>query len=152
MVRIRKAEVKDISDLLPLVAAYWEFESIAGFEAEGVGRQLERLLTAPRLGAGWIASVDERPVGYLLAVYVFSLEHMGITAEIDELFVSSSERYAAVGSTLLSVAEAECAEIGCTKVSLQLSRRNDAARGFYINRGYTTRSGYELMDKTLRSG
>lgn len=149
MTRVRRARAKDTSALLPLVAAYWDFEAIAGFEAQRVTPHLERLLSEPNLGAGWIALAEGTAVGYLLAVYVFSLEHMGLTAEIDEFFVIPPERGGRVGSELLRNAEIEFARVGCTNVSLQLSRGNDAARRFYRRHGYTERSGYELLDKML---
>lgn len=152
MTQIRKASANDVSVLLPLVKAYWDFEAISGFEVQRVAPQLERLLSEPRLGAGWIALADDIPVGYLLAVYVFSLEHMGLTAEIDEFFVSPLGRNAGVGSAMLRAAESEFAQAGCTNVSLQLSRGNDAARRFYHHHGYEERSGYELLDKMLPAG
>ena len=42
-------------------------------------------LEAP--GRAWIARVYGEPAAYLLAVYVFSLEYQGLTAEIDEFYV-----------------------------------------------------------------
>lgn len=152
MAVIREAEANDIATLLPLVAAYWSFESIPGFDPARVASQLERLLSTPSLGVGWIASADNIAVGYLLAVYVFSLEHMGITAEIDEFFVIPAERASGVGSELLRTAETEFIRMGCTNVSLQLSRGNDSARHFYRRFGYAERSGFELLDKMLPSG
>lgn len=149
MALIREAEVNDTASLLPLVADYWRFESIPGFDPASVAPQLERLLSSPNLGAGWIALADNMAVGYLLAVYVFSLEHMGITAEIDEFYVIPAERASGVGSELLRTAESEFIRIGCTNVSLQLSRGNDSARHFYRRFGYTQRLGFELLDKML---
>jgi GNAT superfamily N-acetyltransferase len=151
MRQVRKATVKDIPALLPLIAAYWDFESISGFEAQNIALQLEHLLSEPHLGAGWIATADTGSIGYLLAVYVFSLEHGGLTAEIDELFVSPPARGAGMGSGLIRAAEAEFTQIGCTNVSLQLSRHNDWARRFYHRFGYEERSGYELLDKKLNA-
>jgi GNAT superfamily N-acetyltransferase len=149
MVQVRKATGDDVSALLPLVEAYWDFESISGFDSDQIARQLKRLLSEPHLGVGWIALEDDDAVGYLLAVYVFSLEHQGLTAEIDELFVSPIGRNAGVGTELLDGAHVEFARIGCTNVSLQLSRQNAAARRFYHRHGYTERASYELLDKTL---
>ncbi len=149
MAHLRRATASDLPSLLPLVAAYWDFESITGFDPSRVAPPLARLLSEPHLGAGWIASIDGAPVGYLLAVYVFSLEHLGLTAEIDELFVTPPGRAAGVGSALLQIAEAEFTRVGCTNVSLQLARGNDAARRFYHRHGYTERAGYELLDKPL---
>lgn len=152
MTRIQQATLKDVPALIPLVANYWQFEAIANFEPQAVAVQLKRLLSEPGIGTGWIAFVGDIPVGYLIAVYVFSLEHLGITAEIDELFVLPSERGKGIGTELLKVAESEFLRTGCTNVSLQLSRNNDAARTFYHRQGYAERSIYELLDKALQGG
>jgi GNAT superfamily N-acetyltransferase len=45
--------------------------------------------------------VEGVAAGYLLAVYVFSLEHLGVTAEIDEFFVLQSRRRHGVGTEFL---------------------------------------------------
>lgn len=127
VIRIQRATANNALALIPLVAEYWRFEAIADFEPERVTVQIKRLLSDPGLGAGWIAYVEDVPVGYLFAVYVFSLEHLGVTAEIDELFVLPSERGKGIDTELLKVAESEFLRSGCTNVSLQLSRSNDAA-------------------------
>lgn len=152
MAEIRKAAPADVPTLLPLVEEYWRFEAISGFESGSVAAQLHRLFSESRLGAGWIATSDGVAVGYLLAVYVFSLEHLGITAEIDEFFVLPSQHGRGIGAELLEVAESEFRQVGCTNVSLQLSRHNNAARAFYHRHQYAERSGYELLDKMLHDG
>jgi GNAT superfamily N-acetyltransferase len=146
---IRPVTPADVPALLPLVEQYWIFEGIEGFEPAAVGRELERVLGDPRLGSGWIATVRGQAVGYLLAVYVFSLEHLGLTAEIDEFFVLPSARGRKVGEQLLALAEAEFMRRNCMNVSLQLGRGNDRARAFYRRQGYGERAGFELLDKTL---
>ena len=150
MLQIRQATIDDVPVLLPLVEDYWAFEGISGFDPPRVSEQLTRLFSEPRLGCGWVAFMDGQPVGYLVAVYVFSLEHLGLTAEIDEFMVLDQHRGQGVGSALLAIAESTFARAGCTEVSLQLSRRNDAGRAFYQRRGYSERSGYELLDKALQ--
>jgi GNAT superfamily N-acetyltransferase len=146
---VRRAAAGDVPALLALIEQYWAFEDIAGFDPARVGGQLERLFADPRLGAGWLAEVNRKPAGYLLAVYVFSLEHLGLTAEIDEFFVLPSCRGQGAGSQLLQAAEAEFARVKCTNVSLQLGRGNDVAREFYRRHGYSDRAGFELLDKML---
>ena len=149
MVEIRQATARDVAYLVPLIAEYWRFEKISGFAPERVAAQLAHLLSSPNLGVGWLASGEGVAVGYLLAVYVFSLEHLGLTAEIDELFVLPAQRGRGAGAMLLRVAEKEFVHAGCTNVSLQLSRGNEAARGFYRRHAYRERDGYELLDKRL---
>lgn len=146
---VRPIAAGDVPALLRLVEEYWAFEDIAGFDPVPVGEQLHRLCADSRLGAGWIAHVGNRPAGYLLAVYVFSLEHLGLTAEIDEFFVLPSLRGRGAGAALLQAAESEFRRQHCTNVSLQLGRGNDPARAFYRAHGYRERPGYELLDKML---
>lgn len=149
MIKIQKAEIKDVPFFLPLIESYWRFEGVPGFDSKRIEVQLKLLFSYPSLGAGWIAMMEGAAVGYLLAVYVFSLEHFGLTAEIDEFFVLPPHRGQGVGKTLLNTAEHDFVRTGCTNVSLQLSRGNDSARGFYHHRGYTDRSTYELLEKAL---
>jgi GNAT superfamily N-acetyltransferase len=151
MTRIAQATVSEVPALIPLVADYWTFESIAGFDPARIATQLTRVLSEPGLGAGWVAFEEGVAVGYLLAVYVFSLEHSGLTAEIDELFVLPSQRGKGVGAALLAIAESEFVRRGCTNVSFQMSSTNDSGRAFYRRHGYVERSGYELLDKSLSS-
>ncbi len=101
----RRARADDIGALTELVEKYWRFEGIAGFDAARIGAQLRRLVSDERLGACWIAEKGGAPVGYLLAVYVFSLEHFGMTAEIDEFFIRPDARGKGLGSRLLKTAE-----------------------------------------------
>ena len=142
----------DIPALLRLIEEYWIFEDIAGFDPARVTVELERLLADPALGSGWIAWAGHDATAYLLAVYVFSLEHLGLTAEIDEFFVLHSFRGREIGSELLRVAETEFIRRKCTNVSLQLGHENDRARAFYREHGYGERAGFELLDKMLPHG
>lgn len=146
---MRAARPADVPDLLGLVAQYWSFEGLAGFDARRLSRELERLCAREHPGGAWIAHADGAPAGYLLLVYVFSLEHHGLTAEIDELFVLPQYRGRGLGAQLLRAAEAAAAAAGCTNISLQLRRDNDAARAFYRRHGYGARAGYALLDKSL---
>jgi len=145
---IEKAGKQDIPELLRLVRRYWEFEGLQGDDGR-VTATLEALLDRPDRGGAWLARVDGTAAGSLLAVYVFSLEHLGLTAEIDEFYVSQDYRARGLGSGLLRAAEAEFAGLGCTNVSLQLARDNHAARAFYHHHGYAERAGFELLDKML---
>jgi GNAT superfamily N-acetyltransferase len=146
---VRPVTAADIPALLPLVEQYWIYEDITHYDAGRVRTQLERMCTDPTLASGWLAHSRGQPVGYLLAVYVFSLEHLGLTAEIDEFFVLPSARGRKIGDGLLKAAEAEFVRRGCTNVALQLGRGNERARVFYRAHGYAERSGYELLDKML---
>lgn len=149
---VRRAAGTDIPMLLPLIEDYWRFERIDGFDAARVATELDRLLGDARLGAAWLAVAGNAPAAYLLAVYVFSLEHLGLTAEVDEFFVRPDFRGRGIGDRMLGIAEQEFTAAGCTNVALQLGHDNDSGRRFYLRHGYAPRSGFELLDKMLPTG
>src|ERR1041384_8321430 len=95
---IHAATVEDIDSLLPMVAEYWRFENIEGFDPARMRALLTRVLEDPSLSRVSIAHVFRQPAAYLLAVFVFSLEHQGLTAEIDEFFVVPQHRGLGIGA------------------------------------------------------
>lgn len=151
-VRIKVIEEDDLRMLLPLIRLYWDFEDISNFDPDRIEEQLKVFLARPQLGLGWLArSDDENPVavGYMLAVYVFSLEHLGLTAEIDEFFILPEYRAKGIGSLMVETAEKEFQKAGCTNVSLQVDVDNSSAHEFYQNRGYGRRPRFVLLEKDL---
>ena len=146
---IRPAKSEDIDTLLPMIEAYWRFEAIEGFDVTRMRRIVARLLEDASLGRIWIATVYGEPAGYLLAVYVFSLEFQGQTAEIDEFYIQPQHRNLGLGARMLGAAEAQFRSEGCTNVSLQIGRSNEAARRFYRGQGFDDRAGYEIVSKML---
>jgi GNAT superfamily N-acetyltransferase len=148
-IQINLATPRDSTALVPLVEQYWRFEAIEGFDAARVAALLEQVLADPSLGRAWMATVAGEPAGYLLAVFVFSLEYQGLTAEIDELFVAYPHRKLGLGGRLLDAAESHFRSSGCTHVALQIGRDNEAARAFYQRRGFSGRNGFELVSKPL---
>jgi GNAT superfamily N-acetyltransferase len=146
---IRLATVGDIAAVAGLVERYWEFESIGGFDRLRIEALLRGLLSAPERGACWVAEIEGGVCGYLLAVFMFSLEHGGLMAEIDELFVSHDMRSAGVGAAMVAAAERDLAGRGLVRLQLQLGVGNERARLFYERLGLSRRAGYELLDKPL---
>lgn len=149
---VRQARASDLDSLSMLVEEYWRFESIDGFDATRVQSLLRSLIAEPLVGTVWVAENGERLAGYLVAVTVFSLEHGGTTAEIDELFVRPACRGSGAGLALLQAAEAHAAESGCRNISLQVGVTNAGARRFYRRAGYAERNGYDLLEKDLSGG
>jgi ribosomal protein S18 acetylase RimI-like enzyme len=151
MPTIRCAQVADAVDLAALVEEYWAFERIGGFDRARVEKSLRTLAAEPGRGACWIAEHRGATAGYLIAVYMLSLEFGGIAAEIDEFFVRPAWRGTGVGAALLGECEREMRRAGIVRVQLQLAVANERARGFYRQHGFQQRSGYELLDKPLAS-
>ncbi len=147
----RPAHTGDVDQITDLVDHYWAFEQIAGFDRRTVRQQLTRLITSDQLGTALVATHEHTLIGYLLLVYVFSLEHRGLTAEIDELFVLTESRSQGHGAALLRLAETIAVSRGCSHLSLQLGRQNGRGRSFYQRHGFSRRGGFELLEKHLAS-
>jgi GNAT superfamily N-acetyltransferase len=146
---IRPAHAGDIPQLLGLIRRYWDFEGIEGFSALHIELVLKELLGAPARGAIWVADEQGALVAYLIVVLMVSIEHQGLMAEIDELFVLPEARSRGTGSQLLAAAEAGLARRNCLRLQLQLRSGNARARSFYERLGFAARAGYELLDKPL---
>ncbi len=80
---VRLAAIADVAGIAALAERYWELEGIGGFDRPRIESLLGNLISSPQLGACWVAEADGRLVGYLLAVFMLSLEHGGLMAEID---------------------------------------------------------------------
>jgi len=148
-VAVRCAKGSDVPQLLALVRRYWQFEGLGTFDALRLEVLLQELIRSPVRGQVWVAERTGTLCGYLVLVYLVSLEHQGLMAEIDELFVLPEARGVGLGSALLGAAEAALAHAGCVRLQLQLAVANEAARAFYARRGYQPRAGYGLLDKPL---
>jgi GNAT superfamily N-acetyltransferase len=145
---IRLADAADLLDLTSLIQRYWEFEHIEGFKAARIATLLIDLFHAADRGQIWVARQGDRSVGYLLAVYLFSLGHGGLMAEIDKLFVIPEKRAHKIGGALLDAATAAISQHGITH--LQLGIHNTHGKRFYGQHGFEALSEYTLLYRSLQ--
>jgi GNAT superfamily N-acetyltransferase len=149
-VLVRLGVDTDVPSIASLVERYWQVEGIGGFDRTAVEATLRSLLSGPERGGCWVAEEDSELCGYLTAVYMLSLEHGGVMAEIDEIFVQPKLRSSGVGTLLIVAAERVMAAQGLVRLQLQLGIDNHRGRRFYERHGFHRRSGYELFDKPLQ--
>jgi ribosomal protein S18 acetylase RimI-like enzyme len=150
-VEIRALAASDSGQVLPLIEAYWRHDGIAGYEPARLRRQLHEFLSTPAYGRGWLAARMGAAVGYLLCTLVYSFEHGGLMAEIDELFVTPEHRRHGIGQALLATARAELAGRRCGWLQMQVADGNTQSQGFYARLGFKEKSGYRLWVAPLRA-
>jgi GNAT superfamily N-acetyltransferase len=148
---IRPAVVADSAEIARLVSQYWDFESIDGFDPVRIEGLLRDALAAPDRAACWVAANNGRIVGYLLIVFVLSLEYGGLMAEVDEFFVEPDARGCGIGVAMLRSAEEALRRLGVERLQLQLGVENQGAREFYSRCGFARRLGFDLWEKPLSS-
>jgi len=147
---IRPLKNRDLPKLLKLAQAYWQDEKIRGFRPEGYRRLAVTISKNPSCGKIWVAMTGDRLIGYLVMVFLMSLEYGGMAAEIDELYVDGSERGRGVGTALLKAAEKGLLQRRITRMSLRVGKSNLAGTGFYKKHGFRKRDEFLVMDRKSR--
>jgi ribosomal protein S18 acetylase RimI-like enzyme len=147
---IREATAADLERLVDLIGAYWRHDGIAGFDPARLAAQVREFLADPALGRAWLGTVDGRAEAYLLCTFVYSFEHGGRMAEIDELYVAERCRGHGVGTRLVEHAIATTARAGCVALQMQVADGNDGAQAFYASLGFTVKAGYRLWVRERR--
>ena len=143
-VSVRSITLHDVDSVLGLIHAYWQHEAIAGFDPVRLRDQLRDFLIHSVYGCGWLVEDAGATVGYLLCTFVYSFEHGGRMAEIDEFFVAQSHRGRGLGRRLLASAREELSGRGFTMLQMQVAEGNEKARSFYARQGFVEKSGCRL--------
>jgi GNAT superfamily N-acetyltransferase len=146
---VRLAVAADVPKLARLVEQYWHFERISGFDTEEIQKLLRMLVSQPQLGAVWLATMSADAVGYAIVTFMFSLEHRGMMAELDEMFILPEARSHGLGARFLAATEKHLGAHEFVRLQLQVDRENHRARSFYVHHGFQDRAAYQLLDKPL---
>jgi ribosomal protein S18 acetylase RimI-like enzyme len=139
----------ELDALLPLVEAFYAHFGY-GFEACRKRELLSGLLDDPAAGRLWLIHDGDRPIGYLLLAFSFSLEMDGRIAFVDELFIAPEGRSRGAGARALALAEEACRALGITVLRLEAEADNTRAAALYQRQGYVD-LGRRLLSKPLES-
>lgn len=138
----------DLAQLLPLVVQFYQHFKYA-VDPEVKRAALLALLDKPVLGRIWMICVDEKPVGYMILVFSFSLESNGDTACIDEFYIEPAARGHGLGAAALRFAEDTCRAMGMTALHLESEDTNPRATALYLRHGFVD-LGRRLLKERLQ--
>jgi hypothetical protein len=68
---VRLAISADTLQIARLVEHYWRFEQIEGFDTREIQTLLNTLVSQPKLGAVWLATIGREPAGYAIVTFMF---------------------------------------------------------------------------------
>lgn len=145
----RPATAPDVPALLGLMHAFYT-DAGYPFSEPGARAAVLHLLANDRVGRIWIAREDQEPLGYLVLTFGYSLEHHGVVAFVDELFVAADWRGRGLGTSALALAEAECRTLGVRTLQLEVERGNVGAQELYRRTGFNDHGRF-LLAKRLTS-
>ena len=133
--KIRPATQSDSARILPLIEAYYAFDSI-DFDARAIRPALSRLLRDKSLGRCWVIDAGDLLAGYAILTYNYDLEFGGTEGVITEFFIASNYRREGLGASMIATIRDFCRSARIGSIELQVSRGNRRARAFYQALGF----------------
>ena len=135
MLTIDRVDAATLPEAVELLAAQFAEHRIA-LAVERLESALAGLIGAAGYGAVLLAREGGRGVGLAAVSYLWTLEHGGLAAWLDELYVVPERRGAGVGSALLERAAAVALEAGCSTIDLEVDREHQRAERLYERTGF----------------
>ena len=144
MTEIVRATPTDLDELLPLVAAFHEFEEVE-LSAAARHAAVSGLLDSDVYGDIWLATEGQTIIGYAAICFGYSIEFGGRDAFLDEVYVVPERRKAGLGIGLLKQSLKSCKDVGIRALHLEVSQDNLKARDLYLSLGFELRDKFNLM-------
>src|SRR4029077_18954936 len=105
--KIRLATQSDLARMLPLIEAYYAFDSI-DFDARIIRPALSRLLRDRSLGRSWVVDDARSLAGYAIMTYNYDLEFGGTEGIITEFFIAPNHRREGLGLKMITAVREFC--------------------------------------------
>ena len=134
-VAVTQAGPADRAGLLALLAAQMAEHDI-DTDDQRLGAAIDAVLADPSLGvllAAWSGGIA---VGVAYLSYLFSLEHAGRSAWLDELYVTPAYRSRGIGQKLLHAAIAHARSHACVAIDLEVEAAHTRAANLYKREGF----------------
>jgi GNAT superfamily N-acetyltransferase len=134
---IEPASPEDIPRLTALLGDLFAMERDFRIDPERQSRGLRMILDAPDRGTVLVGRDRSGSVAGMVSIQLLvSTAAGGISGQIEDLVVGKEERFRGLGSKLLAEAISWGRLRGAVRFHLAAELGNDAARTFYIHRGF----------------
>ncbi len=133
---IRAASPDDRDDLSALMLEQMREHGMTVDETalrDAIGHALDH----PDVGLFLVAAgADGRPAGAAYVAFLWSLEHAGAVAWLEELYVLPRHRGEGLGRELVRAACSEAAARGCPAMDLEVDSGHERAAALYVREGF----------------
>jgi ribosomal protein S18 acetylase RimI-like enzyme len=131
---IRIARPDELPDVTALLSAQFEEHGVA-HDGEGLRSAARGVIEHPSRGTFLVAR-DTDPIGLAYLAYIWTLEHGGKTAWLEELYVIPAMRSRGIGSALLREAIARADAEQCRAIDLEVDDEHARAADLYARAGF----------------
>lgn len=132
---IRPATSDDLPALRALLTAQMVEHAIP-VDDRRITAAISAVLADPALGRLTVAVLDDVVVGVAYLSWIFSIEHAGPSAWLDELYVAPAAREHGIGTVLLHAALDAARERGCVAVDLEVEETHSRVEALYRREGF----------------
>jgi GNAT superfamily N-acetyltransferase len=133
--RIHQATIDTLDDVVRLLGAQFDEHRIA-LNVSALTQAVHGLVSGEGRGVALTAH-DPNPIGVAVLAYTWTLEHGGLVAWLDELYVVPEHRGRGVGRALLRRALDIAKDGGCHAVDLEVDSDHARAEHLYGRAGFT---------------
>lgn len=148
MTNIRLAHSEDFNKIDPLVSAYCG-EFGLGLDSTARTDALMPLLQGSPMGVVYLIGPPSAPVGYAIVTFSWSIEHGGLQAILDQIFMRDKVRGRGMGRETLNKICVMLRENGVGSLSLSLPRQDARLERFLLSVGFHRRDSHGLMSQNF---
>jgi ribosomal protein S18 acetylase RimI-like enzyme len=104
--------------------------------AQALARVSEDVANDPARGLILVARENGRVVGVAYVATILSMDHCGLVAWLEELYVSPDYRHRGIGTALITEVLKQAREAGIVAIDLEVDSRQSRAIAFYQQIGF----------------
>ena len=130
MLEIQTAQPSDLAPIVQLLNTQLREHDIV-LTDQVLQRATQSLIEDHRLGRILTARLDGELVGVAVISFLWTLEHGGATAWLDEVYVEPSRRGGGIGRKLVEAAMQVARDSGCIALDLEVDAGHEAAERLY---------------------
>jgi GNAT superfamily N-acetyltransferase len=135
VLQIQTAESADLEPIVRLLRTQLEEHDIV-LTGEALQRATQGLIDDRRVGRILTARLDGELVGVAVISFLWTLEHGGHTAWLDEVYVEPARRGSGIGKQLVEAAMQVARDGDCIALDLEVDAGHEAAERLYERMGF----------------
>lgn len=135
MLEIQTAQPSDLAPILQLLHTQLQEHDIV-LTAEVLQRATHGLIEDHELGRILTARLEGELVGVAVISFLWTLEHGGPAAWLDEVYVEPCRRGEGIGRKLVEAAMQVARDSGCIALDLEVDAGHEAAERLYERMGF----------------
>lgn len=132
---ILRGSSEHFGDILRLLSIHLREHHVEISGAE-LGAAVRGVIEDPGRGLILVVYLDRRCAGVAYVSFVWTLEHGGRSAWLEELYVDPEFRNAGIGTDLLRAVLTECESFGCAALDLEIDADHERVRSLYERHGF----------------